>query len=121
MPATASRAATKCISEVPGLAKHTSTPQLTSVCASERAPFSSSFIDFVPARNGGARGERALDRGAQRFREQADVAGDERDVVAGQHDRLDVLREAPQPRSRRGSRPAAVRTSTRRCANRPPA
>jgi hypothetical protein len=31
IPATASRAATKCISEVPGFAKQTSTPQLTSV------------------------------------------------------------------------------------------
>ena len=36
---TSSSAATKCISEVPGLAKHTSTPASTSVQSSERAPF----------------------------------------------------------------------------------
>ena len=34
-----SSAATKCISEVPGLVKHTSTPQSTSVRMSAWAPF----------------------------------------------------------------------------------
>src|SRR5258707_15579155 len=36
---TVSRAATKCISEVPGLAKHTSTPPSTSVRIRACAPF----------------------------------------------------------------------------------
>ena len=39
MAGTSSSAATKCISEVPGLAKQTSTPASTSVERSARAPF----------------------------------------------------------------------------------
>src|SRR3954470_5563814 len=39
MPSTRSSAATKCISEVPGLAKQTSTPPLTSVRTRLSAPF----------------------------------------------------------------------------------
>src|SRR5438874_40850 len=39
MPSTRSRAATKCISEVPGLAKQTSTPPATSVRTRLSAPF----------------------------------------------------------------------------------
>src|SRR5206468_1981040 len=39
MPSTRSSAATKCISEVPGLAKQTSTPAPTSVRMSACAPF----------------------------------------------------------------------------------
>src|ERR1019366_2667689 len=38
-PFTVSRAATRCISDVPGLAKQVSTPQLTSVWISDWAPF----------------------------------------------------------------------------------
>ena len=44
MAGTSSSAATKCISEVPGLAKQTSTPASTSVERSARAP----FIERVP-------------------------------------------------------------------------
>src|SRR5689334_15625363 len=39
MPATLSSAATKCISDVPGFAKHTSTPQPTNVRTRDSAPF----------------------------------------------------------------------------------
>src|SRR5260221_11965051 len=39
MPSTRSRAATKCISEVPGLAKQTSTPPATKVRTRLSAPF----------------------------------------------------------------------------------
>src|SRR5215212_2943493 len=39
IPSTRSSAATKCISEVPGLAKHTSTPPPTSVLTKLSAPF----------------------------------------------------------------------------------
>src|SRR6202007_1544549 len=39
MPSTRSRAATKCISEVPGLAKHTLTPPATRVRTRLSAPF----------------------------------------------------------------------------------
>src|SRR6202035_2861909 len=39
MPSTRSSAATKCISEVPGLAKHTSTPPATKVRTRLSAPF----------------------------------------------------------------------------------
>src|ERR1700688_1626890 len=39
MPSTRSRAATKCISEVPGLAKQTSTPPATKVRTRRSAPF----------------------------------------------------------------------------------
>src|SRR5262252_7641850 len=39
MPSTRSSAATKCISEVPGLAKHTLTPPPTKVCTRLSAPF----------------------------------------------------------------------------------
>src|SRR5436190_21826805 len=42
MPSTRSSAATKCISEVPGLEKHTSTPPPTSV----RTRLSAPFIEF---------------------------------------------------------------------------
>src|SRR6202049_1217688 len=44
MPSTRSRAATKCISEVPGLAKHTSTPPPTRVRTRLSAPFICSAI-----------------------------------------------------------------------------
>src|SRR5580765_6931702 len=57
MPSTLSRAATKCISEVPGLVKHTLTPPATSVRARLSAPFipglpsgSSSWTAFVRLR-----------------------------------------------------------------------
>src|ERR1700719_293520 len=40
MPSTLSRAATKCISDVPGFVKQTSTPPATSVCTRLSAPFS---------------------------------------------------------------------------------
>ena len=39
MPGTRSSAATKCISDVPGLVKHTSTPLLSSECTRLSAPF----------------------------------------------------------------------------------
>ena len=39
MPSTRSTADTKCISEVPGFAKHTSTPLATSVRSRLSAPF----------------------------------------------------------------------------------
>src|SRR5690554_2667163 len=39
MPSTLSRAATKCISDVPGFEKQTSTPELTSVRTRLSAPF----------------------------------------------------------------------------------
>jgi len=41
---TASSAATKCISEVPGFVKQVSTPQSTSVWISARAPFIGSLL-----------------------------------------------------------------------------
>src|SRR5450756_812515 len=51
MPSTRSRAATKCISEVPGLAKQTSTPPATRVRTRLSAPFiirsRSRFLDLV--------------------------------------------------------------------------
>src|ERR1043166_1380217 len=43
MPSTRSSAATKCISEVPGLAKHTLTPPPTSVRTRLSAPFIASL------------------------------------------------------------------------------
>src|SRR5262249_3507320 len=43
MPSTRSSAATKCISDVPGLPKHTSTPPPTSVRTRLSAPFSLSL------------------------------------------------------------------------------
>src|SRR5258708_6928728 len=50
MSGTESNAATKCISEVPGLAKHTSTPASTSVRIRDCAP-------FISLLNGQGRGE----------------------------------------------------------------
>src|SRR5262245_2189183 len=60
MPSTLSRAATKCISDVPGLVKHTFTPPPTNVRTRLSAPFmysipshdlrcaSASFVDLYP-------------------------------------------------------------------------
>ena len=47
MPSMRSSAATKCISDVPGLVKQTSTPQLTKVCTRLSAPFMSPYSLFV--------------------------------------------------------------------------
>ena len=48
MPATRSSAATKCISEVPGLAKQTSTPAPANVLTRLSAPFICSFLACAP-------------------------------------------------------------------------
>src|SRR5204863_6627585 len=48
MPSTRSSAATKCISEVPGLAKHTLTPPPTSVRTKLSAPFIATSPLTVP-------------------------------------------------------------------------
>src|SRR5262245_44066452 len=48
MPSMESSAATKCISDVPGLAKQTSTPQLTRVRISDCAPFISVLMSLPP-------------------------------------------------------------------------
>src|SRR3954451_14488592 len=61
---TSSRAATKCISDVPGLEKHTSTPDSTSVLINACAPFMSGRLREVEDRAGvedPARVERGLD------------------------------------------------------------
>ena len=56
MAGTSSRAATKCISEVPGLAKQTSTSAPTSVERRARAPFMRSLLTLLSARGQSARG-----------------------------------------------------------------
>src|SRR6516164_5810598 len=56
MPSTRSRAATKCISEVPGLVKQTSTPPATRV----RTRLSAPFIRSTPVREVGSFDQRVL-------------------------------------------------------------
>src|SRR5829696_7082925 len=48
MSPTRSSAATKCISEVPGLAKQMSTPALANVLTKLSAPFICSFLAYAP-------------------------------------------------------------------------
>src|SRR5690242_4732256 len=77
MPSTLSSAATKCISEVPGLVKHTSTPPATSVRARLSAPFievSSGSGAVVERGHDGLRGHQ-IEMPAARVLEEGDVVG----------------------------------------------
>src|SRR4030095_897124 len=60
MPGTASRACTRCISDVPGLAKHTSIPAETN----DRTRLSAPFIDLHPSCIGAAEISSAADGSA---------------------------------------------------------
>src|SRR6266404_5447187 len=79
MPSTLSSAATKCISEVPGLVKHTLTPPATSVRARLSAPFievSSGSVAVVERGHDGLRGHQ-IEMPAARVLEAGDVVGAE--------------------------------------------
>src|ERR1700730_16932650 len=79
MPYPLSSAATKCISEVPGLVKHTLTPPATSVRARLSAPFievSSGTGAVVERGHDGLRGHQ-IEMPAARVLEEGDVVGAE--------------------------------------------